>query len=216
MAIGRRLWPWTPTTDVLSDGLVAKPFFAAHPVATVLFVGTLAVWVAIEIPRALNRRPDAKQADRGSLLLVRLCGVVGGVTAALAVARVPAAAIPGAAVAFGIGLAITWAGIGLRWWSFRTLGRYFTFTVMTSADQPVVTTGPYRFVRHPSYVGILLILIGIGAMYGNWLSLAALALLPLIGLVHRIHVEEAALSATLGDAYTSYASGRKRLVPFVW
>ena len=193
-----------------------KPYFAAHPVATVLFVGTLAAWVAIEIPRALNRRPDAKQADRGSLLLVRLCGAVAAAVAALAVARFPAAGIPGGAVTFGIGLAIAWAGIGLRWWSFRTLGRYFTFTVMTSADQPVVTTGPYRFVRHPSYVGILLVLSGIGVTYHNWLSLAALVLLPLIGFVHRIHVEEEALSATLGDAYTSYASGRKRLIPFVW
>src|SRR5437870_13660390 len=120
MATGRRRWPWTTTTDMLSRGLLMKPYFAAHPVAMALFVGTLAVWVAIEVPRALNRRPEANQADRGSLLLVRLCGAVAAVTAALAVARFPAAAIPEGAVAFGIGLAVAWAGMGLRWWSFRT------------------------------------------------------------------------------------------------
>jgi protein-S-isoprenylcysteine O-methyltransferase Ste14 len=87
---------------------------------------------------------------------------------------------------------------------------------MTSADQPVITSGPYRFVRHPSYAGIVLVLTGIGITYGNWLSLAALALVPLIGFVYRIHVEEAALAATLGSRYTSYAAGRKRLIPFVW
>jgi protein-S-isoprenylcysteine O-methyltransferase len=87
---------------------------------------------------------------------------------------------------------------------------------MTSVDQPVVSTGPYRFVRHPGYLGIALVLAGIAATYGNWLSLAALALIPPIGIIYRIHVEEAALSAALGGAYTLYASGRKRLIPFVW
>jgi protein-S-isoprenylcysteine O-methyltransferase Ste14 len=87
---------------------------------------------------------------------------------------------------------------------------------MTSADQPVITTGPYRVLRHPSYAGMLLVLGGIGLSYGNWLSLAALVFPPLIGFIYRIHVEEAALSATLGAAYTTYASRRKRIIPFVW
>lgn len=191
------------------------PTFAGHPVEAALFIGTLAVWIAIEIPRALNRRPGAKQLDQGSLNFVRLCAVAAAVTAALAV-NVRAAAIPAGPVTFGAGLAIMWVGIGLRWWSFRMLGRYFTFTVQTSADQPVVTGGPYRFVRHPSYTGIMLVLVGIGATYGNWLSVAAFVVFPLIGFVYRIDVEETALSTTLGEAYTSYASGRKRLVPFVW
>jgi protein-S-isoprenylcysteine O-methyltransferase Ste14 len=111
---------------------------------------------------------------------------------------------------------LIWAGIGLRWWSFRALGRYFTFTVQTSADQPVITSGPYRVIRHPSYAGVMLILVGLAATYGNWLSVAVFLVIALAGFVHRIRIEEAALSATLGRAYTSYASGRKRLVPLVW
>jgi protein-S-isoprenylcysteine O-methyltransferase Ste14 len=134
----------------------------------------------------------------------------------LAVAKVTVTAFPYSPVIFGLGLGVIWAGIALRWWCFRTLGHYFTFTVMTSANQPVITTGPYRILRHPSYAGILLVLAGIGISYGNWLSLAALIFLPLIGFINRIHVEEAALSATLGAAYTTYASSRKRLIPFVW
>jgi protein-S-isoprenylcysteine O-methyltransferase Ste14 len=153
--------------------------------------------------------------DRGSLLILRIWVTVAIVLAALAL-RIPSATALDGTVLFGTGLALMWCGICLRFWSFRTLGRYFTFTVMTSADQPVVTSGPYRFVRHPSYLGVVLMLTGIGAAYGNWLSLAALALVPLIGFIYRIHVEEAALSATLGSAYTSYAAGRKRLIPFVW
>ena len=53
-------------------------------------------------------------------------------------------------------------------------------------------------------------------MLGNWLSIAALALISLVGIIYRIRVEENALSAALGDACTSYASRRKRLFPFAW
>ena len=176
---------------------------------------TLGVWMVIEIRQALNRRAEAKNTDRGSLIILRLFGAAGVVLAALAL-RVMATAFPYNALISAISLAVIWAGIGLRWWCFRTLGRYFTYTVMTSADQPVISTGPYHLLRHPSYTGLLLILGGIGLSYGNWLSLAALTLLPLIGFANRIHVEEAALSATLGAAYTTYASGRRRIIPFVW
>jgi protein-S-isoprenylcysteine O-methyltransferase Ste14 len=184
-----------------------------------LFACTLGVWVVSEnlqaLRQALRRRAEATSADRGSLVVVRLCAAAGVVLAALAL-QVTATASTYHAVVFGISLCVVWAGIGLRWWCFRTLGRSFTFTVMTSTTQPVITTGPYRVLRHPSYTGILLVLGGIGLSYGNWLSLAALLLLPLLGVLNRIRVEEAALSATLGAAYTTYANGRKRLIPFVW
>jgi protein-S-isoprenylcysteine O-methyltransferase Ste14 len=87
---------------------------------------------------------------------------------------------------------------------------------MTSADQPVISTGPYRVLRHPSYAGVLLTLAGIGLALGNWLSLAALVVFPAIGFVYRIRVEEAALSSTLGASYATYASTRRRIIPFVW
>jgi protein-S-isoprenylcysteine O-methyltransferase Ste14 len=181
-----------------------------------LFDGTLAVWAATEVRQAFKRRTEATTRDRGSRLVIVLCAFGAFVLAGLARDNVTAAAFPSDAVTFGIGLAIVWAGVGLRWWSFRTLGRYFTLDVMTSADQPVITTGPYRIVRHPSYAGLLLVLAGIGSMYANWLSLGAMILLPLLGLMNRMRVEEAALSATLGEAYRSYATSHKRIIPFVW
>lgn len=192
-----------------------KPAFSGHPVASAILVATLAVWTIIEIRQALNRRAEATNRDRGSLVVVRLCATVGVLLAALAL-KVTATSLAYNVAIFGVSLAVVWAGIGIRWWCFRTLGCYFTFTVMTSSNQPVITTGPYCVLRHPSYAGILLILGGIGLSYGNWLSLAALILLPLIGVINRIRVEEAALSATLGTAYTTYAGGRKRIIPFVW
>jgi protein-S-isoprenylcysteine O-methyltransferase Ste14 len=87
---------------------------------------------------------------------------------------------------------------------------------MVSPDQPVVTNGPYRMVRHPAYAGGLLICIGVGLMSANWVGLAAMTLLPLAVIVWRIHIEENALLTTLDGRYRSYASHHKRLVPLIW
>lgn len=182
--------------------------------STVFYV-TLLVWAAMELRQALRRRPGATDEDRGSLAFVRFFALMGAVGAAFAAKFTRATFAHGEAVVIAT-ILVVWAGIALRWWCFHTLGRYFTFTVMTSPDQKVITSGPYRFVRHPSYTAILVILAGIGLSYGNWLSLVVLLALSLVGFVHRIQVEEAALAGALGSAYTSYAAGRKRLVPFVW
>jgi protein-S-isoprenylcysteine O-methyltransferase Ste14 len=191
------------------------PYVAGLAGAMALFDVTVAVWALSELGQTLRHRDEATQRDRGSRLVIVLAFGGAFVLAALA-RKVTVTAIPANAVTFGIGLAVVWAGVGLRWWSFLALGRYFTIEVMTSPDQPVITTGPYRFVRHPSYAGLLLVFAGIGITEGNWLSLAAMIVLPLLGLLNRIHVEEAALSGTLGAAYQSYAASRKRLIPYVW
>ena len=107
-------------------------------------------------------------------------------------------------------------GLLLRWWSFVTLGKYFTVVLKTSADQPVVDTGPYRLLRHPSYTGLLLAFVGCGLMLGNWVSTAGAVVVVLVALVYRIRIEERALTVALGDAYRDFAANRARLVPFVW
>lgn len=192
-----------------------RPAFAGNSIAATISAVTLIVWVALEVRQGLRRRAGATNTDRGSLMAVRV-GAIAGALLAASVARISATAFVYGPALMVSSIGLMWAGIALRWWSFRTLGRYFTFQVMTSPDQPVITSGPYRYLRHPSYTGILLILAGVGVGYGNLLSLLALIVLPLLGFINRIRVEEAALSATLGDRYTTYAMGRKRLVPFVW
>jgi protein-S-isoprenylcysteine O-methyltransferase Ste14 len=192
-----------------------RPAFVGQPLANAVFIVTVVVWMLIEVRQALHRRADAATADRYSLAVLRACVSVGILLAILAL-RVPAMALPYSPLMFAVSLALMWFGIGLRWWSFRTLGRYFTFAVMTSADQPVISTGPYRLLRHPSYAGLLLALAGVGVAFGNWLSLVALVVLPTIGFIYRIRVEEAALASTLGARYATYGSTRKRIIPFVW
>ena len=71
-------------------------------------------------------------------------------------------------------------------------------------------------LRHPSYAAVLLACIGLGLASANWAGLAGMLLLTLTPLLWRIHIEERALLATLGDRYRAYAAQHKRLVPLIW
>ena len=79
-----------------------------------------------------------------------------------------------------------------------------------------MSSGPYKWIRHPSYTGLLLIAAGFGLAVGNWLALAVGLLLPLPGILWRIRVEEAELERVLGAAYGSYRARTTRLVPRLW
>jgi protein-S-isoprenylcysteine O-methyltransferase Ste14 len=63
---------------------------------------------------------------------------------------------------------------------------------------------------------LLLVVAGFGLAIGNWMSLAVCLVLPLPGLVRRIHVEEAELNRVLGDAYRTYQAKTARLIPWLW
>ena len=83
-------------------------------------------------------------------------------------------------------------------------------------DRRLVTDGPFRWVRHPSYTGVLLAFAGIGVALDDGIALLALVVLPAVGYVIRVRAEEPELERTFGEAYRNYASGRARLVPGVW
>ena len=192
------------------------PYFVGNPVTRDLYLITLAAWAAGELRQAFRRRPEAARADRGSVYLIRLYIAVAMAAALVAQSKLPAAAIGLPAFDSVVALLVMWAGIALRWWAFFALGRYFTIAVATSAEQPVVGTGPYRYLRHPACAGLELIAVGVGCALGNWVSVASWTRILLIGLLVRIRIEETALTATLGDAYRRYAAGRARMIPFVW
>jgi protein-S-isoprenylcysteine O-methyltransferase Ste14 len=127
----------------------------------------------------------------------------------------PDAAITGPrAVVFVAGFALMIAGMVLRWYSIRVLGISFTCDVVTRPGQTVVETGPYRWVRHPSYTGALVTVLGILLCCCNLVSLAAL-FVAVAGFAMRIRIEERALANDLGAPYRDYMRRTKRLIPFV-
>lgn len=161
------------------------------------------------------RRNAATVQDRGSMRLLWFTIVaavaLAAVCAGLPATRLPPAAAPRAAAA----LSLLVGGLALRWYAILTLGRLFTVDVAIQADHTLVETGPYRYVRHPSYTGMLVAFLGVGVYFGNWLSIAALAVPIFLVVMIRIRVEEAALLTTFGVAYSDYCRRTKRLIPGV-
>jgi protein-S-isoprenylcysteine O-methyltransferase Ste14 len=120
------------------------------------------------------------------------------------------------AAIFFVGICFMLLGTALRWYSAAVLGKYFTFDVAVQSGQILVEVGPYRYIRHPSYSGALLTLLGFGLALGNWAGLAAALSCLGFAYAYRIPIEEAALASALGETYTHYAKRTWRLVPFLF
>jgi protein-S-isoprenylcysteine O-methyltransferase Ste14 len=143
--------------------------------------------------------------------------LAGLVSAVLLAKWVPDAALPGSEWLWVVlGCAVGLTGVTLRWWAIRTLGKQFTRELHVGSDRELVVDGPYRYVRHPSYTGAILMLAGVGLGLGNALALAVCLVLPALGYIQRIPREEKLLREELGEPYIEYSSQRRRLVPGVY
>jgi protein-S-isoprenylcysteine O-methyltransferase Ste14 len=115
-----------------------------------------------------------------------------------------------------IGFGCIVIGIIIRIWSIITLGNSFRTTVEVHNNQKVITNGPYKFVRHPSYTGAIIICVGFGIAFQNWISLLIMIIIPMIGILHRINIEENEMIIGLGNDYIEYKKNTKKLFPSIW
>ena len=180
------------------------------------FVG--AAYFLSESILSLHRRAAKHLAtgDKGSLAVIWVMGVV-TISLAFAVAGVGGSGdLPVLRHSPWIGIGVFGLGIGLRWYSISHLGRFFTVNVAIAEDHRLVDTGPYRWVRHPSYTGWLVAILGLGLCLGNWLSLVILLIATLGVILWRIAIEEKALRMGLGEIYAAYATRTWRLIPYIY
>ncbi len=194
------------------------PLVFRHGAAETAFTVAVVVWAVFELvmrvrQRFMSRGPGT--VDRSAFILIPC--LAGSVLLAELLGRRGGLPWPGGVVwPFAAGMVLIVAGIGLRAWSIITLGRFFQYFIKVQPGHRVVTGGPYRFVRHPSYTGIALVLTGIALACDDVWSLLAVAVLGGLGLAVRIRAEERQLTDSLGKEYERFAAGRKRLVPGVW
>lgn len=155
--------------------------------------------------------------DRGSRALI-VIAIAGSIFAAIACARaVPSAAMPWSrATATPVGASLIFAGLALRIWAVKTLGRFFRTKVTMLADHALVRHGPYAIIRHPAYAGALLSCLGLGLALSNWLALAVMAIGPGMAFARRIAVEEAALDTVLGADWRAYRQRSWAVLPPLW
>ncbi len=107
-------------------------------------------------------------------------------------------------------------GLCLRYWSRRTLGRYFTIGVVKQEGHVVIQNGPYRFVRHPAYLAFILLYLGLPLLMGSWFGLLILSIPTSAVFAWLCVVEDRRLAEAMGDEYRKYMRKSARLVPGVW
>ncbi len=167
-------------------------------------------WLLVESRVAVGEtRMQRTRQDRGTLELYALAR---GLTVLTGLAFPSVWTGPGPWLLIGPGLLV--AGVLFRLNAIHTLGQFYSHRVRLQDDHQVISRGPYRFVRHPAYTGMLLAHVGFVVCFCNLASLASFLALFVPAVVARIHVEEETLSALPG--YAQYSAGRRRLVPWVW
>jgi len=180
-----------------------------------LFYGWFASEILVGVATR-TRHSSGKVHDRGSLLILWIV-IATSITACQWFSETHARNMFGGAQALKTaGVIVMLVGLAIRWTAIFTLGKSFSSNVAIQDSQQITRTGLYRLVRHPSYLGLLLVFLAIGLHSRNWISLAVVLLPTTAALLYRIHVEEAALAKAFGEDYLAYAKATKRLVPGVY
>lgn len=198
--------------------MAVTPLMYSSNLHSLAFWVSFGAWMAMEVwVWTRERGVKGENRDRGSRTWVVALIWVGVYLAFSLMYAAPGATMHRAAEAlFWAGVALIWLGVALRFWAIRTLGRFFNTSVIIQGGHRVISDGPYRIVRNPSYSGALLSFLGVGLALSNWASLAVIVLFSLAGYWRRIKVEQGALVEHFGQEYRDYITRTWALIPFVW
>jgi protein-S-isoprenylcysteine O-methyltransferase Ste14 len=111
---------------------------------------------------------------------------------------------------------MTTLGLAIRITSILTLKKQFTYTVTKIENHELIERGLYKFIRHPAYLGQLIIFAGISTALSNWVSIIFMMIPVSIGFIYRITIEEKFLKEQMGQQYMDYQKRTKRLIPMIY
>lgn len=197
-----------------------KPLIFTGGALADVFYAVAAAWICYEGVTRVVQRIRAGHRTPVSLNDATVIAAGGGIAASVVVSvelgRHAGVNWPGGrAWPVVAGIVLVLAGLVMRVWSVLALGRFFQYQIEIQAGHRVVATGPYRYVRHPSYTGMALVTLGFAFASCDILSVPAVLILTGLGLTVRIRAEEKQLTAALGADYQEFAAHRKRLIPGV-
>jgi len=174
-------------------------------------------WVIYWFVAALDAKPNRRRESRLSRGAHMLPLFIAIVLLAIPDHRegwLYAPILPRSFAAYWSGVGLLIAGLGFSIWARRRLGRNWSGTVTLKEDHELIRTGPYRWVRHPIYTGLLVAFVGTAVSLSEWRGVAAIALATL-ALLLKIRLEEDWMLETFGDGYRRYRAEVRALVPFV-
>jgi len=181
-------------------------------------------WLASEIYIAIatrTRRATGNVRDRGTMLLLWVV-IFSSIFCGIWIGEAQGPNLPSGPAVFGapwmkfMSLLVLIFGLVLRWTAVLSLGKSFSANVAIHSTQRVHKTGLYRWMRHPSYTGLLLCILSVGLHTRNWISLLVIFIAPAAALFYRIHVEEIALREHFGQEYIDYTRQTSRLIPGIY
>lgn len=179
-------------------------------------IAMLAVWLNVDGLIVFRRASKkAENRDRASFFVL-MAGNMLSLAAAIWLAFTPWGSIHPALPVQIAGLVVMGGGIALRFVAIAQLGRFHTPNVAVLAGHEVFQQGLYHYVRHPSYLGVLIAFTGFGLALGNWASVVLLVIVNTAAYLYRINEEEAALLAGLGQPYADYCRRTRRLIPGIY
>lgn len=197
-------------------------FFQRHPIfpyswfssrfAATVFVILFCLWILCEIAnfRLSRKNSGIADQDRGSYRVVIIVSWA-AVFAIFIIRSLGIGVFSGSLK--DIGFFVFASGIALREWAVWVLGKHFTVRVQVRKEAKLVTSGPYRYIRHPSYTGSLLIKMGISLAVGTWIGTIFALALSLIAHSYRINIEEQALQGAFGSEWDDYKKRTWKLIP---
>ena len=168
------------------------------------------------VRQRLNRKRDiVSSGDKGSIWILFLLIAV-GYYLAFRIGATKIGRIYHWDLFFGIGVVFIITGMVIRIVSILKLKQHFTYTVTKIENHELIETGFYKIIRHPGYLGQLIIFMGTAIAFSNWLSVIAMMIPVVIGFINRIKVEERFMIKQMGEKYIDYQKRTKRLIPGIY
>ena len=189
-------------------GWFPSPFF--NNLFLLIFIGVYAVDYIV--PRFTNPNHQRKslQSDRGSYLAITI-SVFLEISLSIYLRMKNIGTLTGWFQWLGLLLMV--AGATFRQWALIHLGRFFSRTVQIESEHKVITTGPYQWIRHPAYTGMIAVYMGLSMAIGTWVGTVIAFIIITASLLYRIRVEEVTLVLALGDEYREYMKRTWQLFP---
>ncbi len=186
-------------------------WFPSRAYASCYAIVVLAALLSDEfIPRMMGAKGMSFRRDRGSFLVIYLASLA-GFAAGLFLRYSNVGVVPFWVQVLALVLLLL--GTVLREWAIAVLGSAFSRTVRVDKDQRLVTSGPFRWIRHPAYTGMLIMDTAIVLGLGTWIGALVMFAILLLAALYRIRVEERALLAAFGEEYRAYMQTTAPLFP---
>jgi len=165
--------------------------------------------------RKQDNRKISKSGDKGSIWLLTI-SISMGYWLSFIIASTKTGRIYHWNTFFVIGSLLALTGLIIRVTSIMKLKQQFTYTVTKIENHELIETGLYKIIRHPGYLGQLIIFLGISVCLSNWLSILLMIIPVLSGYLNRINVEERFMIEQMGEKYLDYRKRTKRLIPSIY